>query len=189
MFLLERMIVIKKKEVVLEIKEDKLNIVDLKTGEILADHQLTQASGKLIQRSCDRRNSGIELTRLTAEAIKLFPNAKPAHKFIKLLAAKYPRYLRDQLNIILKLGGDYSDKEMNQALHYCLKNQLISANDLKAAIKKLPQYQKHLAAVKTETKSLPLAKETKVKLKPYQPEVRSLEVYTNILKGDGDGTD
>lgn len=176
------------RQVVLKVNDDNLTIIDQQTGEILSEHQISTASGKLIQRSSDRRNRSVGIPKLMAQVVQSFTDQTAAHQFTKQLHQKYPRYIRDQLQVILRLRGDYSQQALDKALEFCLKQHLISATDFKATMEMLPEYEAHLDRVRDELATLPLVEATQAKLEILQPEVRSLEVYAKILKGAHHGT-
>lgn len=176
------------RQVVLKVNDDNLTIIDQQTGKILSEHQISTASGKLIQRSSDRRNRSVGIPKLMAQVVQSFTDQTAAYQFTKQLHQKYPRYIRDQLQVILRLRGDYSQQALDKALEFCLKQHLISATDFKATMEMLPEYEAHLDRVRDELATLPLAEATQAKLEILQPEVRSLEVYAKILKGAHHGT-
>lgn len=75
---------------------------------------------------------------------------------------------------------------MDHALAFNLKNNLISATDFKASIEMLPAYEAHLNRLQAETvEKMPMSKDTQAKLETIRPEVRSLDIYTKILRGEG----
>lgn len=50
----------------------------------------------------------------------------------------------------------------------------------------LPAYEAHLNRLQAETvEKMPMSKDTQAKLETIRPEVRSLDIYTKILRGEG----
>ncbi|WP_054736719.1 Mu transposase domain-containing protein [Lentilactobacillus parafarraginis] len=176
------------RKVVLKVNDGDLTIIDPQTGEILSQHQISLASGKLIQRSSDRRNRSVGIPALMAQVKQSFTDQTAAQQFVSQIHEKYPRYTRDQLQVILRLRGDYPQEALDKALQFCLDNHLISATDFKATVETLPEYEAHMDRVRDELATIPLAEATQAKLKVVQPEVRSLGVYAKILKGAYHGT-
>lgn len=182
----------KGRKVILEIKEDNIWIVDSKTGAVLSKHKMSISKGKLIKNRADRKDKDQKVRDLKEKAISAFSNNNQATQFISEVTNRYPSYLRDQYQLIVDWEKEHSKQELDWALKFCLKNKLFSANDFKMVIKEQPQYKQHLKAVKaqtTQTIKIPVFKETALKLKDLNPEIRSLEVYIKILKGETNGTD
>lgn len=150
---------------------------------MLAEHEISLGTGRLIQRSSDRRNREIGVPELIAQVVHIFSNSRAATKFAQQLHEKYPRYTRDQLQAILRLQGKYSKSELDHALQFCLDNHLISVTDFKATLEMLPGYEAHLNQMQAEMAEIPISEATQTKLAVIRPEVRSLDTYTKILKG------
>lgn len=176
------------RKVILQIQKQQLRIIDQETGEILATHQVSHAKGRLIQRSNDRRNRQIGIPELKAQVVQMFSQVKAAKQFVQQIHEKYPRYIRDQMQVILRLQSLYSKKELDKSLQFCLDNQLVSASEFKTTLATLPGYEAHLERLQAEAIELPVSQATKEKLKSIQPEVRPLATYTQILKGAHYGT-
>lgn len=175
------------RKVILQVKQDRLVIVDKHTGEIMAEHQVSLSTGKLIQRTGDRRNRLKGIPELKKQVVQVFNNKRLAKQYTNQLHEKYPRYIRDQLQVILRLSGEYSKKELNDTLKFCIDNQLISASDFKSALEMLPSYEAHLNQEQLDLIDIPISAETQAKLTSIEPEVRPLSVYTEILKGANHG--
>lgn len=174
------------RKVILKLKLSQLKILDKKTGEVLAEHEVSAAKGKLIQSSLHRRDRNAGIPKLMKQVINSFSDVSAAETFVQQLHEKYPRYIRDQLHVLLRLRNEYSKIEMDHALAFNLKNNLISATDFKASIEMLPAYEAHLNRLQAETvEKMPMSKDTQAKLETIRPEVRSLDIYTKILRGEG----
>ncbi|ANK61856.1 IS21 family transposase [Loigolactobacillus backii] len=175
-------------KILLKFEENYLIIIDKKTGEVLAKHEVSGAKGKLIQQSNHRRIRDVGISQLMERVTKEFSDLKHAQDYIKQLHEKYPRYIRDQLQVILRLNSDHTTEELDQALVFCLDHHLISATDFKATVEMLPKYVKHLDEVQVKIPDIPISQATQAKLAKINPEVRSLDIYTNILQGVQHGT-
>ena len=84
------------------------------------------------------------------------------------LIEKYPRYARDQLNILYQCVTVYRTDEMAKALDYCMERDLISANDLRDTLVFFRADEPKLAVKKVVLPE---------KYQTVQPKIRSLSSY------------
>lgn len=116
--------------VYLEIQGEELVIRDDLQGEILAKHPLSHGKGELIknrQHSRDR-SKGIQAYKETV--IRQFEDQEKAKTFIDEVAQRYPRYIRDQLQVMQYAITHYRPKA-EAALATSIEKQLWSANDFR----------------------------------------------------------
>ncbi|MDK8643939.1 IS21 family transposase (plasmid) [Niallia taxi] len=116
--------------VYVEVKESELVIRATPQGDILARHRLGLGKGELIKnRNHGRdRSKGIEAFKETV--IRQLSNSEQANQFIQEVGARYPRYMRDQLQVIQHTINQYRPF-IDQALTHCVRDHLWSANDLR----------------------------------------------------------
>nr|WP_154307137.1 IS21 family transposase [Metabacillus lacus] len=117
-------------KVYIETKDTELIIKASQQGEILARHTLSKGKGELIksrQHSRDR-SKGIHAYKETIT--RQFSDEEQATLFIQKLSEHYPRYIRDQLQIVQSTIHHFR-QEIEEALDICIKDQLWSANDLR----------------------------------------------------------
>ena len=100
-------------------------------------------------------------------------NEKAIGYAIKIMETK-PRYIRDQLGLIIKLQEDYSKEEMVKGIEYCLERSLYSANDLKDTL----EYFK-LKQPEPEVGFVPVP----VKYRVVTAQERSIDTYIKIYRG------
>lgn len=166
--------------VAIEIYDDQNNHKQLiikrnHSGEVLAKHRLEIGKGKLIKnRNHGRdRSKGIQAYKETV--IRQFKNTELATTFINKMMDSYPRYKRDQLDILQKATIEYGEF-IDEALRKCIDEHLLSANDFS-------DVSKYLSKIKDELQ--PLNKSNVHRDKPQNIEVekRSIRTYTEILGG------
>jgi len=116
--------------VYVEVKESELIIRATPQGDILARHRLGLGKGELIKnRNHGRdRSKGIEAFKETV--IRQLSNSEQAKQFLQEVGARYPRYVRDQLQVIQHTINQYR-QVIDEALSHCVRNHLWSANDLR----------------------------------------------------------
>lgn len=116
--------------VYVEVKESELIIRATPRGDILARHRLGLGKGELIKnRNHGRdRSKGIEAFKETV--IRQLSNPEQAKQFIQEVSTRYPRYMRDQLQVIQHTINQYRHV-IDEALTQCVRDHLWSANDLR----------------------------------------------------------
>lgn len=172
-------------EVSVFITNENLRIVDPATGEILATHVVCLGNGKLIKSRKHGRDQTRTIKALIEKVANRFPNKDLAKAYINEIHSLYPRYTRDQIELLDSLFSFYSEEILNQALVQCSSKKIITATGFRDVVKRLAKETglKGLAP-KIKADSLPpMSQKTKGKLENIEPEVRDLTLYTSILKG------
>ncbi|EST51839.1 transposase [Brevibacillus panacihumi W25] len=117
-------------QVFIEIHEEELIVRATPQGEVLARHRLCHGKGELIksrQHSRDR-SKGIHAYKETI--IRQFHDQEKAMLFIHEISVRYPRYVRDHLQIV-QYAITHFQPDIEEALDVCVKDHLWSANDLR----------------------------------------------------------
>src|SRR5699024_8819533 len=108
------------KEVQLHIQEKVLSIVDQETKEIIGLHEISDEKGKLIQDRKHKRDRSKGIKAYTENIASRFDDTLLAHQYLSELKRKYPRYVRDQLQLINKQWDQFSSNYINDALRACM---------------------------------------------------------------------
>jgi hypothetical protein len=146
---------------------------DAATDELLAEHNLSHAKGRLI--SLPRpAEAAHKCERLQTQALAAFSDVPGAAEFIAKLVERYPRYLREQLRILMKCQADYGKAEINNALVYCLQRELFSANDFRDTLE-------YFRKSEPEPALTPIA--LPVKYRVVQAQTRSVSAYMTAFPG------
>lgn len=157
--------------------EDLIIRADLQ-GEILAKHKIRHGKGELIKNRQHTRDRSKGIQAFKETLIRQFNDQEKAQKLINEVAQRYPRYIRDQLQVI-QYAITHFRAHIEEALAVCIKEQLWSANDLR-------DIAQHIARLKEEKDSpTPSVKEAK-KDNPATKAtaaLREVEYYTNIMGG------
>jgi len=170
--------------VFIEVADDFLIIRTSSKGEILAKHPLCKGKGELIKSRGHAQDYSKGIKAFKETIISQFKDQESATKFIDELSVRYPRHIRDQLQVMQHVINKFSDK-FEEALQICCKKQLWSANDLRDLIR----HQEHL---RTSSSTLP------IKLPSTAPSplnlvetaaTRDMDVYLDILGGVANGLD
>jgi len=174
----------KDKEVYIEVTDkNHLLVREEQEGSVIADHIISQEKGKLIQDRQHTRDRTKGISAYITSVSGKFEDVKMAHEFLTEVHRKYPRYIRDQLQLISKALE--SDPEFaNGALKECVSRQLYSANEFSDIV----QHVKRQRQVDNESE-----KRTKQQIKPLyavdesvihtKPQTRDVNTYLALLEG------
>ena len=164
--------------VYLRIDKEQLLIKKSPEGERLALHQLCHEKGVLIKnRDHSRdRSRGIEAYIKTVK--ESFSNQDEINAFLVEIKKRYPRYMRDQLQIIQQVTKAYSSFS-GQALTMCVKENLWSANDLRDVAIHLESEKSNHTLDKQEISPLNISVENH----DEKAAIRGMDSYIKILGG------
>ena len=165
--------------VFLRIENDKLIIEKSPQGETLAVHPISQGKGQLIKNSNHSRDRSKGIKAYMETVKKLFNNAEKIQLFMMEVQKRYPRYIRDQLQIIQRVTASYSSVS-DKALEVCIKESLWSANDLHDVAKHLEKITSNKEIDKGEISDLEI---TSTNNYHEKAELRELDGYLKILGG------
>ena len=120
-------------EITIDEPSGKVFFADPQTGELIAEHTIeAKHKGKLVTlpRNAERYRE-IAYEDLKIKVLSKFCGYTPATSYVERIMFKYPRYIRDQLNLISRLQEKYLFPDMMKAIDYCTERELFSATDLK----------------------------------------------------------
>ena len=150
---------------------------DLKSNTIIEEYPISLGVGKCIRNGHPERDRFANYEELKERAILGFDKDETAKAFVENIISTKPRYVRDQLSIIVKLQAEYKIEELKSAISYCFERNLFSAVDLRDTVRFFNE--------KNET---PQIKKITIPIK-YSIVVaqkRSLETYANLFPMGGD---
>jgi hypothetical protein len=162
----------KMKSVYLMVEGETLQIMD-QIGEPLATHQICKEKGKLIKQASHRRDKATRIKEQLEKAVALL--GEEFREYLTALIEEKPRYVREQLDIVIHACEGYGREHVLEAMRYCQELGLNSANDLNDAVSSM--YGQPLKQPQPER--LPVDDER------YHMNVqkRSLSVYTEVALG------
>ncbi|MPM79440.1 hypothetical protein SDC9_126473 [bioreactor metagenome] len=164
----------------IEIEQDKndqkrLTIRKHPDGEVLANHPLETSTGKLIKNKNHGRDRSKGIQSYKETVAQQFKDLELASRYIDVLMEKYPRYKRDQLAVLQKAAAEYPTV-IDDALHKCMSEHLMSANDF-------IDVAKYLAAPRKKTPPIPAVKAIRSDSTDITVETHPMSTYTEILGG------
>lgn len=164
----------KQKKVIIEPDETKLNIFTV-TGDKIVTYPLCIEKGRLIKSDAFRRETDKRITERLDKTILLL--GEEFREYLTMLCTKKPRYVKEQMGLVVKTCEAYGRETTLTAVKYCTENELFSANDLAGAA----------AALCEQIPAVPIPVRLPVDDVRYHISVqkRPLSVYTNMAKPGG----
>ncbi|KYD07948.1 hypothetical protein B4102_0582 [Heyndrickxia sporothermodurans] len=147
-------------------------------GEILAKHSICHGKGELIKNRQHTRDRSKGIQAYKETIVRQFKDQDKALKFVNEVALQYPRYVRDQFQVI-QYAITHFRLQIDEALAVCIKEQLWSANDLR-------DIAQHLTRLKEEKD---VEAPASIEAKGNSPATtvtavtRDIEYYTKIMRG------
>jgi len=176
----------KMKQVYIEITdENNLLIIEPETGEVLAKHKIESGKGELVQGTNHKRDRTKGINTYIDTVASIFSDKDKAIIYLNTIRKRRSRYIRDQLQVILKQLNVSDQKVIDFALEECMDKQLFSATEFIDMV----QYLNRKRDV-TVTKNF---KKNEV-IKPIHPwsdsilqteiHKRDVQEYVSMLEGD-----
>jgi hypothetical protein len=166
----------KVKTVYLSAGDGKLEIRDAE-GVLLAIHDICPEKGRLIRPASHRRDRSARIQERLDNAVAVL--GVEFKEYLEILVEKKPRYVKDQLAIVMGACETYGRETLLAAVRYCHGLELYSANDLRDAAGAMG------AAVDTRTQEPP----NRLPVEDWRYHVsvqnRALSVYADVASGSG----
>lgn len=166
--------------------EGHLIIHDKVAENVIAEHKLTNGKGKLVQVRNHTRDRSGGIPEFIAHLAAKFIKSDLAKSYLENIHQAYPRYIRDQLQLIQRTIDGLNKELMNQAMEECVKKKLYSANDFSDVV----EYLKRQRSLNTNPLSQPSIlritkplseKDGSVLL--AKPSTRNPKEYEEVFKG------
>lgn len=170
------------KDVQLHIQENILRIVDIETGEVIGTHKISKQKGLLIQERAHTRDRSKGIPAYIESTADKFENKSLALQYLAEVKEKYPRYMRDQLQLLNKVWESFPSYYINQTLPLCVKQKLYSASEFHDMVRHLMVVQHPVEETKPVNKIQALHQESSYLL-DIKPPTRDLSIYMDIMKG------
>ena len=165
----------KETKVSVRIEEDQLIIESLSGSEQIAVHPLCHDKGQLIKNSDHQRDRQKSIDQYKETVKKAFKETRVVDLFLDQLSEKYPRYMRDQLQVMSNMIKEYPE-HIDEALVKCVNENLYSANAFRDVVK-------HLAIPMVSPEPPDTDRELDQDKINVSPTTRDLDVYEKVLSG------
>jgi len=157
-------------------EEEKLCIYDVKEN-FICSHQISQEKGKTIRNTHHKRDTSKSLEEMSSKAIDYFTNRDLANDYIMQIKQKWPRYLRDHLQVIIKSLGAADKATADKTLDFCLKNAIYHGQEFEQTLQVFIDENNRQAGCEDQIK--PLNKTTQDI--DYVPQTSDIEDYEKII--------
>jgi len=117
-------------KVYIETTDDKFLVIrKTKTGPIIAQHQIAPGKGELIQDRSHKRDRTKGIDSYIETVASYFSDIDKAKCYLGEIRKVRRRYIRDQLQLIMKHAKLQEQELLDISLDECLRQQLFSATD------------------------------------------------------------
>jgi len=131
-----------KTEVRLEQHGDIL-ILSESGGKEIIRHTVSLIKGTQVRHKDHYRDHRLSVSKLIDQVATRFTDQQKAHRYLDKVHLQFPRYARDQIQIIERAAKKYPRQEMDLALEYCLENHLEKAADFEPVLLALREQQEN----------------------------------------------
>lgn len=145
-------------------------------GTLLCKHEVSLLKGQTIINNNHKRDNSKNIAELMEQAKASFAQAKGAVLFLEAIKTKWPRYVRDQLQSIIKTLEEIDPVTAEQVLKICLENNIESAAEFKEVAASIAKKQ---TAVVTQT--IKLLNPNNLAKTECMPEKSDMHLYENIV--------
>jgi transposase len=165
-----------------------LMIHDRSIGNVIAEHKLESGKGKLVQDRNHTRDRSKGIPEYISYLASKFNNPVRAKEYLENVHQSYPRYIRDQLQLIRRTIDELDQTLMNQALEECLERKLYSANDFSDVVEYLKRHRslntEHISQPPVNRPPKPLS-DLDESILLAKPSIRDPKEYEELFKGAG----
>jgi hypothetical protein len=116
-------------------KDDQLVITDLRDHELVR-HPLCRERGKTIVNNNHKRDKTASVLTLMDQLASLFPNKPLALDYLRTVRLTYPRYARDQFQLLLNAAKEAQPDILDQTLELCMELNITNTVDFKEILQK-----------------------------------------------------
>jgi hypothetical protein len=117
-------------------ESDNQLIIEDENGKTIATHAIPAGKGQNVINNNHRRDKSVKLSELREQVREFFSYSTDIDTFITKIERLYPRYVRDQLTVLLPCCEKHGKLLSEVTLQYCVKNNIFHANDFKTVIER-----------------------------------------------------
>ncbi len=153
-------------------------LIQTMDGELLAKHLVPAGRGEKVINHNHQRDKSTSIQKLIDKVKVQFTDQSGAEIFLSNIKERYPRYIRDQITVMLNCLAKYAPQDTDKALDICLKKALFSANDFKSILSSSAVISEKDDEVVIKSLGTP---ETQLMVN-IKPNKSTIEVYQNLFK-------
>ncbi len=167
-----------------EAEDKQLVIYIQETGEVIAKHKIPEGKGNLVKDRNHSRDRTKGIDAFIDSVAHQFKDIELAYKFLDIVREKYPRYIRDQLQIILREIRTNNEDILSAALGECIKRNLYSATDFSDIVSYVKRQRQVHDTVTDNAKSVEQLNKISGWIMETEAQKREVDAYTVILEGE-----
>lgn len=145
--------------------------------QLICSHQIASSTGKTVINTNHRRDSSKSLEELMSQAAGRFSDPDRARQYLRGIQERLPRYTRDHLQCILKALSGVPAEQADEALSFCLTNELYSGTEFEQVLRVQASQTKKA----TQADPITLLRADVVDKARQAPEVSKLDDYESII--------
>ncbi|MBD8007714.1 IS21 family transposase [Bacillus norwichensis] len=172
-------------QVVISITDnDHLVICHPETGELIAKHRVCREQGLLIQDRQHTRDRTKGIDAYIQTVAEQFDNEGMALSFLEAVKTAFPRYIRDQLQLISKEIKIQEKSLLNEALGKCVQQKLFCATDFIDMVRYLDRQRQVDNSPTDNDETIKPLYESNESVLVTKPATRAIDEYVSVLAGN-----
>jgi hypothetical protein len=118
------------------IVKEKDNVLEIYSTdqELICTHRISSGKGQFIANTNHKRDTSKSLEQMLLLAISYFSKEDMAAQYLQKINRKLPRYIRDHLQVILRALGRCDKQAADNALDFCLENDILNGYDFEQVL-------------------------------------------------------
>ena len=165
-------------------QKDEILVISSCSGTRLCSHSISYEKGKLIANTDHKRdNKADKIVEMRNDISLLFAEPEQALQYLENIHREKPRYIRDQLSSIKLTIEDVDKLLVSQALQYCIKMEVFSANDFKSVVESLLKVNRQKDLIDLKPISSNPLNGARTDAADYQPMKSSIVDYELLMQG------
>lgn len=144
---------------------------------LIAKHTIPAGKGQTVINNNHARDTSVSINDKCDYVKSLFTDQNAIGLFLVHIRERYPRYMRDQLAVIMTCVSKYGQKRADEVLTVCVQNKLYSATDFKEIISSSP-----VLKLDDEVHIKPLGDASSRLMVNVEPNRSSIDVYEDLFK-------
>lgn len=160
-------------------EEDGDLLINSADDKLIARHTIPIGRGQTVINNNHTRDTSVSISEKCDYVKSLFSDQDAISLFIVHLRERYPRYMRDQLAIIMNCVSKYGQKHVDDVLKICVQNKLYSATDFKEIIYSFPVVKQD-----DEVCIKPLGDSSSKLLINVEPNRSSIDIYEDLFNNN-----
>lgn len=144
---------------------------------LIARHTIPAGRGHMVINNNHSRDTSVTINEKCDYVKGLFSNQEAISVFLIHIRERYPRYMRDQLAVLITCVTKYGQKRADEVLSVCVQNKLYSATDFKEIISSGPS-----VGSEEQIHIRPLGDATTQLMVNVEPNRSDIDVYEDLFK-------